>query len=247
MKSENTNMIGLQKVESVRVFEQATEQIRELIQNGSLTPGQKLPSEAELSKELSVSRSSVRESIRVLEAEGLVEVKRGSGTYISDTQTFNKAANEFVKWILQREESLEQVLQIREKIESLTASLTAERASQMTLDNLRAIIQEQSRIINTEKNNDQEMINKLSQLDSDFHIEIAKACGNDIAIEIVTHVIPAFKQSNKVVLYLLKHMKQMLEEHLAIMDALEKKDSILAGEAMSKHILRVKAEIMNIK
>src|SRR5512142_74834 len=98
----------LEKLSPVRLFEQASEQIRELIANNSWAKGEKLPNEQELSKQLNVSRSSVREALRILEAEGLVEAKRGLGTYVVDTP--EQKSNDLARWLEQREETLEQLL-----------------------------------------------------------------------------------------------------------------------------------------
>ncbi len=75
----------LQKVAPVRIFEQAVEQLRELIMTGRLLPGDRLPTEQELCRQLSIHRSTVREALRVLEAEGLVECG-GYGRYVIDNQ-----------------------------------------------------------------------------------------------------------------------------------------------------------------
>ena len=119
----------IRKVEPVRIFEQAVDQIRSLVLNGELSLGDKLPTEMELSKLLNVGRSSVREALRVLEAEGLVEVRRGSGTYITRNHRCNNRSNDLVQWLLLREESLEQVFEVRESIEGLSAGIGAKHAT----------------------------------------------------------------------------------------------------------------------
>ena len=107
-------MKEFQKLEPVRVFEQVVQQIRELIVSGELQVGDKLPPEQELERQLSVSRSSIREALRVLEAEGLVEVRRGSGTYITSSTGRNRSRDEVANWLEQREEFLVQELEVRE-------------------------------------------------------------------------------------------------------------------------------------
>ncbi len=83
----------------------------------------------ELSKLLDVGRSSVREALRVLEAEGLIEVRRGSGAYVCLSPPFNNHTGELAQWLHNREQTLEQVLEVRESIEGLTAALAAGHAS----------------------------------------------------------------------------------------------------------------------
>jgi GntR family transcriptional regulator, transcriptional repressor for pyruvate dehydrogenase complex len=237
----------IQKLAPVRIFEQAVEQIRKLIEDGILVIGEKLPTEQALCEQLNVSRSSVREALRVLEAEGLVEVKRGSGTYVVQNRSTKNAPNELAHWLEQREETLEQVLEIRGSIEGLTASLAAVRANEETLANIEAILEKQSQVIRELSNTGVECFDVLAQLDAAFHIAISSASGNDIAGEIISHILPAFNESNKAVLYLCHRAGSIEVEHRKIMDALIARDPIAAEKAMREHILQVRNEILTFK
>jgi GntR family transcriptional repressor for pyruvate dehydrogenase complex len=242
MNSNLSKSYLLQKVAPVRIFEQAVEQIRELIISNAWPVGQKLPTEQELSKQLSVSRSSVREALRVLEAEGLIEVKRGSGAFVSEPR---KAESEIARWLEQREETLEQVLQVRESIEGLTASLAASRISSTELEGIKAIYMQMKNILELES--EETKTKELAVLDSAFHIAISAASGNDIADEIICHILPAFTEGNQAVLYLSQRAPRMVEEHRRIIEALEMHDSTEAETAMRDHIKRVGNEITGIK
>lgn len=240
------NAFKLQKVVPVRIFEQAVEQIRELIVNGDISPGQKLPTEQELCRQLNTSRSSVREALRVLEAEGLIEVKRGSGAFVSDPPKIKQSRNEIMQWLSAHEQTLEQVLEVRESIEGLTAALAAQRATETTLTEIRAILDEQKRLIQQISESQDENYDALANLDAAFHLAISSASGNDIANEIVSQIVPAFTQSNKVVLYVSQRMHKTEMEHLAIYQALVSKDPASAEKAMREHIGRVRKEIIDI-
>lgn len=67
-----------------KVYIEILKQLREMISDGGLKPGDKIPSERELTERLNVGRSSVREALRALELLGLIETRRGEGTYIKD-------------------------------------------------------------------------------------------------------------------------------------------------------------------
>ncbi|HEX7974408.1 MAG TPA: FadR/GntR family transcriptional regulator [Anaerolineales bacterium] len=237
----------LRRVEPVRIFEQAVEQIRSLIANGTWTPGDKLPTEQELGRQFNVSRSSVREALRVLESEGLIEARRGSGTYVVDSPAPGRSSRELAQWLVQREETLEQVLQVRERIEGLTASLAATLASGEDLAQIRAIVEEQARKIEEQGCEGDACVEMLARLDAAFHLAISSASGNDFAHEIISHVIPAFNASNKAVLYLRQRADTMEQEHREILAALEAHDPAAAEQAMHRHILKVRAEIMAIE
>ena len=116
------------KLAPVRIFEQVVNQIRDMILNGVFHPGDKLPSEQELERQFSVSRSSIREALRVLEYDGFVEVRRGSGTFVADYAERRNGRIEVARWLEKREDTLQEVLQVREYLEGLNASLAASKA-----------------------------------------------------------------------------------------------------------------------
>jgi GntR family transcriptional repressor for pyruvate dehydrogenase complex len=239
----------IQKIEPIRIFDQAIDQIRNSILEGTLAPGEKLPTEHEMSRQLNIGRSSVREALRVLEAEGLIEVKRGLGTFVT-TKRINKETElqELVSWLEKREETIEQVLQVREFVEGLTSSLAATRATDNTLTEIRSIVEKLSKKINELKSSGDECIkeclDELALLDASFHLAISEASENDIAIEIITHIIPAFNESNKAILYISKKLEIMDVEHRKILSALEARDPIEAEKAVRAHIRRVRSEIV---
>jgi GntR family transcriptional regulator, transcriptional repressor for pyruvate dehydrogenase complex len=241
------NIPKLQKVTSQRIFEKAVEQIRELIQSGNLSPGQKLPTEQELGKQLNVSRSSVREALRVLESEGMVDVRRGLGTYIAEQPVKKQPADDAARWLEQREEALEQVLDVRERIESLAAYLAATRASDIEISDMRAIVETQIRLIEVMQSTGEFDYDILSKLDAAFHLAISTASDHDLAIEIIARLIPAFNESNKAVLYVSKRMKAMEKEHVAILNALEQRDPHAASKAIRDHIASVRDVIILCK
>ncbi len=236
----------LKRVEPIRLFEQAVEQIRELITNGTWTTGEKLPSEQELARQFDVSRSSVREALRVLESEGFIEARRGSGTYVANAPR-PRGRSELLQWLTEREETLEQVLQVRESIEGLTASLAASGAPDQALAEIRAVVEELAGKVQEQDRNGEACAERLANLDAAFHLAISRASGNDFAHEILAHMLPAFDTGNQAILSLLHRAEAMQQEHLEILAALEAHDPVAAEQAMRRHILKVKTEIMAIK
>ncbi len=247
MDSTSTTSTKLQKLAPVRIFEQAVEQIRDLIVSGALASGEKLPPEQELSRQLGVSRSSVREALRVLEAEGSIEIRRGSGAFICTRLVPNQRRGELLSWLAQREETLEQVLEVRESIETLTASLAARAASPESLAEIRGLVEEQKKLSQHLNGDGDAEIDSLARLDALFHPAVSGASGNDIANEIISHLIPAFNESNRAVLYLGQRAQKMDCEHQAILAALEARDPAAAAEAMRAHIEQVRKVILDIQ
>jgi GntR family transcriptional regulator, transcriptional repressor for pyruvate dehydrogenase complex len=246
MDSTNETAQKLQKLAPVRIFEQAGEQIRELISSGLLAVGEKLPTEQELSHQMGVSRSSVREALRVLEAEGWIEIRRGSGAFISTRPIKNGQQGELLHWLAEREETLEQVIEVRETIETLTASLAAKAITAEGLDELRAILAQQASLGRQLDGNADAGFDTLARLDAQFHLTVSGASGNDIAHEIINHLIPAFNEGNQAMLYLGQRAQKMESEHRAILEALEAHDVDAAAKAMRVHLQQVRKEILEI-
>jgi len=232
------------KLEQTRVFEKVADQIRDLILGGVFAPEQKLPTEQELSQELDVSRSSIREALRVLESQELIEVRRGSGTYVAARLFKAGMRAEYNHWLFQHRESLTQLLQVRESIEVLTASLVAALDSEETLQRLEANLNAQLALINDqEPGNDEKNIETLAKLDTEFHLLISAASGNIIAHEILSHIMSPFSQSNKAIIYVRHRQRKMGIEHQAILDAIKAHDPQAVEYAMGAHITRVRSDI----
>ena len=236
-----------QKLAPVRVFEQAVEQIRELILSGEFKPNEKLPSEVELSKQLDVSRSSIREALRVLEAEGVIDVKRGTGVFVAANPFQNAIRGDYVRWLAKREESLIQLLNVRQSLEGLTAGLAATLASKEIIQALHKNVQRQSEIIEQPEENLDSNIDELAGLDQQFHLVISAASGNEIAHEIISHIFPAYNQSNKAVIYVGGRQKKMVDEHWSIYRAIEARNQALAETEMRAHISRIISDLPKIE
>ncbi len=119
--------------------ERVQQQIEDLILDQALLPGERLPSENEMARTLTVSRSVVREAIRLLTAKGLVAARNGSGIYV------RALGAELVSQPIQllcraRGLTTEQLIEIRAALETATARLAAERATAQDIAALEAAV-----------------------------------------------------------------------------------------------------------
>ncbi|AZB43913.1 FadR family transcriptional regulator [Bacillus sp. FJAT-42376] len=99
-----------------RVYEATLQQIRLIIKKDGLLPGDKIPSERELADRLNVGRSSVREALRALELLGMIETRRGEGTFIKDFKE-NHLVNVLGLFVLEDSKAVEDILEMSELIE----------------------------------------------------------------------------------------------------------------------------------
>src|SRR5919107_5167056 len=155
-----------------RAFEDVIVQVEEAIAAGRLRPGDRLPPERELAGQLQVSRASVREALRVLEAFGVIAARRGRGADAGSVVTTggqNGLAGLLRIYSLLNRVPLRDLVDLRVAVESLTAREAALRRDGERLIELAARI---------ERVEDRDA---FLQLDTEFHVELARASGNALA------------------------------------------------------------------
>lgn len=236
--------ITLKQAKPVRLFEQAVEQIKKLIQSGHLKPGDKLPSESELSKLFSMSRSSVREALRSLESRGLIQVRPGAGASVLEDALIFSSVDDALQNLLPRRDKVLQLLQVRGALERQAAAQAAVEIDKEHLAGLEELLSQQDRLANDNAN--PQKIKEWARLDCEFHLAIAKACKNDIIFEILSVLIPSFYQDNQVVV-LLEEGLLLVQEHYQILHALQINDADRAEREMGHHINRVISEVHELR
>src|SRR6056297_1055958 len=118
----------MEPIKKVRLSEQIIEAIRNMISEDHFSPGSKFYSENELTKKLHVSRSSVREAVRILEATGYVTVQHGKGIFISDNE--EREFEAFSGWLRSHESSIYEHFEVRLIIDPKAARYAAKNADE---------------------------------------------------------------------------------------------------------------------
>ncbi len=222
--------LPLQAVEPRRLYRQIADQIAQLIASGEYRPGARLPAERDLAISLGVSRASVREAIISLEMGGLVEVRVGSGIFVTAPVAEAAAAGDAGPGPFE-------LLQARKLIEGEIAAVAAARAAQPDLDSLRQCVERMQAHI------DNFAMREAS--DREFHLGIAKATGNG-SLELV--VAGLWEQRAELWGRLQQHFhtpelaRKTIRDHMAILSAIEARDPEAARAAMHRHIARVVRE-----
>ena len=214
-------------LEPRRLYRQVAEQIRALIESGELPAGERLPAERELAERFGVSRPTVREALIVLEVEGRVQIRMGSGVYIS--RHFPSAAP-----VLPDDDSDGpfEILQARCIIESAIAEEAARCATSAGIGKLDEMLRQMEQSLDVPA--------RALACDRGFHTAITDIIGN-AALNRFTGIIydsrmsPYFEK-------LASHFEsagswaKALGEHQAIRDAIAAKDPTAAREAMRSHL-----------
>lgn len=214
-------------LEPRRLYRQVAEQIRALIEAGELKPGTRLPPERELAERFAVSRPTVREALIVLEVEGHIQIRMGSGVYISQKPEGSGELRQ-----LEDTEGPLEILQARCLIESAIAEEAARRVTPVGLQRIDATLRRMARSLDEPE--------VALGCDRDFHTAIADIIGNS-ALKHFTGLIYDSRMSpyfTKLASYFEgpHTWKLALEEHHVIRDALATGDPAAAREAMRSHL-----------
>lgn len=208
--------------------ETALEGLRALIADAYLAPGDRLPSEAELGPRLGVSRSSIREAIRTLQALGVVETRHGSGTYVSDLGAAESIGKLSLTVGLLPLESMLELYEIRRIVESHAAALASARIDDAALGEL-------SRILDAVEEIDSD--GPWSDLDHQFHMRIAALAGNSALaalIEVFRSRARAYAMAGTADSADIKRLSDI--GHRAILAALSRRDPVAASGAAAAHV-----------
>ncbi|MGM0110229.1 FadR/GntR family transcriptional regulator [Enterococcus sp. DIV0187] len=185
-----TEHIGkkLKPVTRGTIVDEIIDSITDSIIKGYYTIGTKLPSEFKLMGELGVSRNSLREAMKILEAMGIVEIRRGDGTYIC-SQTSPSLFDKVIYSIIYDASSSEELLELRQVLDEATVRLAIEQADTKDIEKLQLNIEQMRRAL---KNKD---IESMQAIDIQFHMVLIDSCKNIFFIRIMKGVYTIFENS----------------------------------------------------
>ncbi len=229
-----------QPIQPTRVSDNAIDQILNLIAEGRLKPGDRLPSERELVRQLKVSRTSVREALRALEARGVIEVKPGSGSFIRTIGQGETKPN-WVPWLLAHRQEIMQLVELREALETRVAYLAATRASPEQIEAMQSVIDQMAEAIAS--GNPALTV----QADKAFHELIAQACGNELMAYLLNAANEALADPRGAILSLPGRATKSLAEHRLIWQAIANRDPDQAEAAVLHHIASVVEDLPEIE
>jgi GntR family transcriptional regulator, transcriptional repressor for pyruvate dehydrogenase complex len=215
-----------------RISTNIVDQIRKAILAGELKPGDRLPSEKDLSKDFEVSKSSLREAFRALEALGLLEVRQGvsGGAFVREVD-LKTARNNMFNYIFFQNPSIHEFTELRSFVEPAAAEIAARKITPEELADL------EKNLARTRKQLGNGPF--FYELDTYFHHRIAEITGN----RLVCFVIDSLKNAIVNIKLELELDDQfsvrVFEAHERIIEALRDRDPERARAAMLRHIQEV--------
>ncbi len=222
-----------QKVQPEKLASAVVNQIELLILRGILRPGERLPSERELSERLGVSRPSLREAVSELQKRGLLEARASAGIYVTDVlgSAFSDA---LIQLFANHDEAVFDYLSFRRDMEGLAAERAAQHGTETDLRVISEIYAKMESAHGKRNPADE------ARLDADFHLAIIEASHNVIMLHMMRSMYQLLREGvfyNRQIMFKQRTTREaLLAQHKDINDALQARDPAAARAAVEQHL-----------
>lgn len=221
------------KIESEKLASAVVRQIENLIVQGVLRPGERLPSERELSERLAVSRPSLREAVAELQEAGLLTTRAGAGIFVADVlgSAFSPA---LIQLFSRNDDAVFDYLAFRRDLEGMAAERAARLGSNTDLEVIDGLFQRME-AAHSKRNPADE-----AALDAQFHMAIVEAGHNIIMLHMMRAMFELLAEGvfyNRQVMFRNRPTRDaLLEQHRAINTAIQARDGAAARQAVAAHM-----------
>jgi len=221
-------------IQSERLYERIVSQIEQRIETGGLKVGDQLPSERELAEQFAVSRTAVREAVKALRQKGLVEIRPGRGTYITNgtSDSIRNSLGMLMKFGATKGSG--NLVEVREILEPEIAALAATR---ITAEYITAM-QDAVKIMDTALNN----VDIFVEADLDFHLALAEGTQNPFIPILMDSIIDLLREQRKRIGLTKGGLQRGQIHHKKILDAVTRGDAQAARQAMQDHLKQVRKD-----
>jgi len=218
-----------------KIFDEVYDQLISLISNGKLKPGEQLPPERVLAKDLRVSRQSIREALKKAESKGLIKVRQGEGTFILSAAS-DLLESPFLTMMTEEVGKIYEFIEIRKLIEVWCAQKAAQFATSRDLKKMEKALSEMEKLIDSRE--------ILGKPDIDFHIAIAEASHNTLMVHMMTTIKQILLSMFKISNFTRRPGKNriLIRQHQEIYQAIKSKNPQLAAQKMEGHLQFVESE-----
>ncbi len=214
-------------MENKKRGDRAIAELMRLIRERGYSPGEKLPNEYELSAQLSVSRNTIREAVRVLASRNILDIRQGAGTFVSPKKGVADDPLGF-SLIEDRRKLVDDLLQIRYIIEPQIAALAAQNSTSQEIAILSDLCDEME--VLTRKWED------FMQKDIQFHTQVA-ACSRNM---VMSNLVPVICEGISEFTSMVAEQEFAVQSHRAIFEAIRNRHVTEAQQAMAFHLLYIR-------
>lgn len=234
---QNTNLINIfEPRERESSVNYVINNIKELLLTKKLLPGDRLPSEMELAKMLSVSRGSIREAMKILSAFGIIQIKRGDGTYISKDFNGKIIFDPMLFSFILSQPAFEELQDLRLMLEEYIIGLVIVNQTPEVIDRLTTCNTKFEKI-KKDYYKQKTTIDDVLDSDLEFHYLLAKFAKNRLIERIYHFVLDYFKPYIKQSIE--QPVKQIIDSmnpHEEMLEAIKEKNTVTAKQAVGKSI-----------
>lgn len=222
-----------------QLYENVVLQIKALILEGNLKPGDKLPAEREAAEIFGVSRSCIREATKSLATLGLVKIVHGQGVFVLEANADDSITHVISQIFVPGIGTIRDLFEMRNLIETQTAEWAARRRTKEEAEAILATVTNVQRLASSSSPN----LITLWEHDTKFHTQIAHATHNQVLVRTMRGVLDLMAETRKSTLLVKDRPPKSVAEHLAVAEAIMAGDADLAREAMCRHLNNVENDL----
>jgi GntR family transcriptional regulator, transcriptional repressor for pyruvate dehydrogenase complex len=220
-----------------RLSDEVANQIKNLISEGKLKPGDRLPPERELIKQFGISRPSLREALNSLVVMGFLEIKQSKRTFVKSVAS--ERMEDPLSFLIKTDtQKIFDLIEVRKAMEVWGASQAAQRATEEDIKRLESIVEAMERTIEEGRDCDKE--------DADFHLAIAQATHNMVQTHIMSTMYDLLRTSVAKVFTDKTKMKKLFQQHSRILNAIKNRSPEKARERTLEHLDYVDSEVRTL-
>jgi GntR family transcriptional regulator, transcriptional repressor for pyruvate dehydrogenase complex len=226
---------SFERVVKQSLSDRLARQIRGSIQSGDYHRGDRLPPIMEMAKRFAVGQPTIREALKKLEAMGIIEIRHGSGVYVTRSDEFMLLASPDYAGTVTKKLLLD-LIRARMPIESQSVSDAVKNATPDRLLDMRCLLTTAGQSLGNDE--------RLNSVNMGFHHQIALASGNTVTAQLLTVLHELFTEEQRLILSIFGSREKDHQEHLGILEAVEQRDEALAVERMRTHLEGVQTAIL---
>lgn len=230
---------GFAQIKTESIHEQVVQRISQMVAMGQLKRGEKLPSERELKEMFGVSRASLREGLRILKMLGIIDIRPGSGIFVTSENNQDIAQPLSLLFMPSCPQDVFDLLQFRRYIECECIRIATPHITEEDIALLYSYVKDAEDIYS----------DSAIKADWDFHFLIASKSEKKLFIESMKAIILAVKETFRMMRKLEQFgeiARKSSQEHIEIIRALQQRDAELAVKAMYNHLSSVETDLAAI-
>lgn len=217
----------------VPLSQKVVAQITEAITNGAFLAGDRLPTERELALQLGVSRTAIRDAIKLLAGQGLLVVTHGSGIFVASQEL---VADRLAALLTIRQGTLAELFEIRKLIEVEAAGWAARRGTPEQLEKLQAVVASAIQALDDPV--------ALARYDVEFHVGVSAAAHNGVLLRIMLNLLDLLAEGRQESLRIPGRPARSAGEHAQILAAILERDATAARQQMWQHLDSVEHSVI---